>query len=169
VEAEMGENALRQLRAFLLILCISLTQCGSHGLKSVNTIKDTGDAHSQGELPISLCSLDGFTLSAAEHIIEEIKQPFVIQKIEGSIVNFDNSTWSRDSRVLFEIRGIAKDGQIRRTYADENGYFVFNGITEGRYCFKATVLGWQSVMGIIIVSKKADPKGKIVFKMRLGV
>jgi hypothetical protein len=42
-------------------------------------------------------------------------------------------------------------------------------ITEGRYCFKATVNGWQSVTGIIIVSKRADPERSIVFEMKLGV
>ena len=30
-------------------------------------------------------------------------------------------------------------------------------------------MGWQSVMGVIIVDKKADPKNKILIEMKLGV
>lgn len=113
--------------------------------------------------------MDGFTLSPSEHIIDEITEPFVVREVKGRIDNVAGPGWWKDRLVLFEIRGIRKDTEIHKVYADENGNFAMKDITEGRYCFKATVDGWQSVVGIIVVGLKADPTNKITFVMNLGV
>lgn len=115
------------------------------------------------------CGLEGFTEAPDEHIIDEIAEPFVVRAVKGRIDNEAGPGWWKDCLVLFEIRGIRKDTEVRRVYADENGSFVMGDVAEGRYCFKATVNGWQSVTGIIIVSKRADPEKSIVFEMKLGV
>jgi hypothetical protein len=115
------------------------------------------------------CGLEGFTEAPDEHIINEITEPFVVREVKGRIDNEAGPGWWKDCLVLFEIRGIRKDTEVHKVYADENGNFVMRDITEGRYCFKATVNGWQSVTGIIIVSKRADPERSIVFEMKLGV
>jgi len=121
------------------------------------------------QFPISLCGLEGFYESPLEHIIVEIKQPFIVRKVKGKIGIVDNHPWPKDIRVLFEIRGLPRDGRIKKAYADGNGKFVIKNIPEGQYCFKATAEGWQTVMGTIIVNKKASRKSKIVFDMEFGV
>jgi hypothetical protein len=115
------------------------------------------------------CGLEGFTEAPAEHIINEITEPFVVREVKGRIDNVAGPGWWKDCLVLFEIRGIRKDTEVHKVYADENGKFIMRDITEGRYCFKATVNGWQSVMGVIFVEKRADPQKEIVFEMQLGV
>jgi len=42
-------------------------------------------------------------------------------------------------------------------------------VPPGEYCFKATVDGWQSVVGVIVVTKSADPAARVSFEMLLGV
>ncbi len=59
--------------------------------------------------------------------------------------------------------------EVRKVYADKNGNFYMKNIPEGRYCYKATVMGWQSQIGIIIIDMRADPDKKVFLKMRLGV
>jgi hypothetical protein len=120
------------------------------------------------ESPIPICGLDSFAQSECEHEIEEIRQPFVVRTIIGKIFNaIDYDGWGKDFRVLFEIRRSGGDVKAQKTYADKNGNFVMSDIPEGQYCFKATFCGWKTVMGIIIVSKKADPKHRVIFEMRL--
>lgn len=150
---------IKYCAAFLLI-SMSLLQCSSHTPEQEHLITSSRYLN---------CGLEGFTLANPEHIVNEIKEPFVVSEIKGRIINEAGGGWPRDYPVLFEIRGMKKHVKIYKTHADENGNFVMKNIPEGRYCFKATIGGWQSVMGIIIVNKKADPKSNLVFEMRLGV
>jgi hypothetical protein len=113
------------------------------------------------------CDLNDFT-PAEEHIIDEIKQPFIVRTISGQILDeIGEGEWVEDWP-LFEIRAIGKAKKILSTHADRVGAFVIASVPEGQYCFKATMRGWNSVMGVIIVSKKADPKNRIVLQMNLG-
>jgi hypothetical protein len=109
--------------------------------------------------PISVCGIDGFTQAVDEHIINEIEPPFVVKEIKGKILNTTGNGWTKVVRVLFEIRE-AGHSRIKKTHTDENGDFRIKNISDGRYCFKATVTGWQPVMGIIIVSKQAARKSR---------
>lgn len=152
--------------AALGIVSILILQCCSRTVTKPDTT-GTGGNSAHGS-PIPTCGLAGFALAVDEHIIDEIERPFVVRGIKGKILNVTGYGWTKDVRVLFEIREIGRT-LIRKTYADEDGNFSVKKIFDGQYCFKATVTGWQSVMGIIIVSKKADPKTAIVFEMRLGV
>ena len=126
------------------------------------------DSYDSSKWPIEICGLKGFTESKAEHIINQIREPFVVCEIRGTISN-DQAGWQKGSLVLFEIRGIGKNLKVKHTHTDEYGNFAMKNIPPGRYCFKATVLGWQSVMGVIFVDKKANPRNQVVFKMPLGV
>ena len=138
----------------LALIAISFSQCtSSAALKETST---------QGQ--VSRCGSEGFRVAEAEHIIDEIKDPFIVCEIKGQAINATGYGWTKEVKVLFEIRPKG-GGQIIRTHADENGRFVMKDIPDGQYCFKATVSGWQSVMGTIIVNKHADRKNRIVFKM----
>lgn len=155
-----------KLGLILVLIPISIFQCSSQSVIGEDATGTDDNLYLQP--PISVCGLDGYTQSGAEHIIDKIEQTFVVGEIHGNIINSHGYGRTKDVRVLFEIRGI-KDGLIKKTYAYENGNFGVKNVPDGQYCFKATVLGWQSVMGIIIIDKNASPKNKIVFKMMMGI
>ncbi len=164
----MGKMRVSKGIIVLGIVCIFIFQYCSHPTPKPDASSPSGNPAEHNPSVLTLCGLEGFTQSPAEHIINDIEAPFVVREIRGRTLNQTGQRWWKDIRVLVEIR--KKDGGVvRKTYADDNGDFIVKDVSEGQYCFKATVLGWQSVMGIIIVSKKADPKNKIVFEMRLGV
>jgi len=152
--------------AALFIIMGSFFHCRSYNIKNADSTNTVSNSSSQS--PIRECGLEGFTLAIDEHIIDQIEQPIIVRRIGGKITN-DQSGWPKKLTILLEIRDARKDVKVHKVYADENGNFIMKNIPEGRYCFKATVMGWQSLMGIIIVDKKADPKSEIVIKMQLGV
>lgn len=154
--------------AALGIVSIFILQCCSRPAAKPDTASTGGNSEYQLQSQIVRCGINGFTLAIDEHIIDEIEQPFVVREVNGRILSATEQGWPRGIRVLFEIREIGRT-LIKKTYADENGDFIMKNISEGRYCFKATVTGWQSAIGVIIVSKRADPKNRISFEMRLGV
>ena len=152
----------------LLFISVCVFQGCCHNAKNSSIYISSEAPYDSSKSPMKICGLRGFTESAAEHIINEILEPFVVREIKGKISN-DEGGWQKDYLVLFEIRGVDQDSKIIRAYTDEDGNFVMKDIPQGRYCFKATVLGLQSVMGVIFVDKTANPKSRVVFKMHLGV
>jgi hypothetical protein len=114
------------------------------------------------------CKLDNFTLAAPEHIINDVAEPFVVRAVKGRARNQDGE-WPRGLFVYFEILPYGEEKGIRSAWSDQNGNFHIEDVSPGTYCFKATRDGWQSAMGIIIVSEKADPNETIEFVMYLGV
>ena len=109
-----------------------------------------------------------FTPSPYEHQINEIGQPFVVRSVMGFITLIKG-----DERpiagVLFEIEGPGTDRKIRRCKTDEHGRFKVGHVPEGTYRFKATLSGFQSMMGTITVSKKAAKGDQIKIAMPVGV
>jgi len=53
--------------------------------------------------------------------------------------------------VLFEIQGPSTGKKIRRATTDEHGRFKIGHVPAGTYKFKATLDGFQSVMGTMCV------------------
>jgi hypothetical protein len=58
---------------------------------------------------------------------------------------------------------------LRQVKADSQGALKVPDVPPGEYCFKATVDGWQSVVGLIVVTQAADPASRVGFEMLLGV
>jgi hypothetical protein len=144
--------------------------CCAANMKKTDPTKTNNNYLQQSQSPILFCCLDGFTKSQSENIIVEIKEPFVVRNVKGRIKNTENDYgWSKDFGVLIEIRKRNSKSEINHVFADEKGLFEIKEISVGEYCFKATINGWQSVVGIIIVTNEADPKNEIVFQMPLGV
>jgi len=154
--------------AALAIVAIFTLQCSAHPVAEPNGASSGSNSVYQSQSPIGLCGINGFSDAVDEHIVNEIMEPFVVTGIRGTIRS-EAGDWPEGIRVLFEVRSSRAGAKIQRAMTDAHGKFMMKGIPDGQYCFKATVNGWQSVMGVIIVSKKADPKNKIVFEMRLGV
>ncbi len=113
--------------------------------------------------------LRGFSVSLLEHIIYEIEKPIEVRNVHGTILHnaYEEPVPMED--VLFEIRGPNRSDKIRATLTDRNGHFKIRGVPKGRYKFKATLVGFQSVVGTVIVSKKADKKKRITLRMEVGV
>ena len=112
-------------------------------------------------------SIADFTKSPTEHIINQVDEPFVVQSIRGLITS--DSVRGPLQGVLFEVQGPDSERTIRASVSDKNGRFNIKHVPYGSYHFKATMNGWQSVIGTIIVSKKADKSSMIKVDMHVGV
>lgn len=108
-----------------------------------------------------------FTRSPIEHIINEIDQPFVVRSVVGTIILPYGG--GPIAGVLFEIRGPGTDRKIRRCKTDDKGRFMMGRVPEGTYRFKATLGGFQSEMGTIVVSRKTLRTNEVKIVMPVGV
>jgi len=106
-----------------------------------------------------------FTKSPTEHIIIELDHPIEVRSVRGLVR--DQTGFLRQS-VIFEIREKSSDA-VRRATTDARGRFRIKGVQPGEYDFKATLDGFQSVVGVIILSRKADPKNAIQIQLKVGV
>src|SRR5580704_16520049 len=102
-----------------------------------------------------------FTKSPTEHIINRIEQPFVVRSVKGIISRQTGGPTEPLANVLFEIQGPDADRKIRRVTTDDTGHFKIGHLPAGTYKFKATLNGFQSVMGTITVSKEAPNADEI--------
>jgi hypothetical protein len=109
----------------------------------------------------------GFTKSPAEHIISRVDEPFTVSAVRGSVIFSGKDDPLKD--VLFEIRGPGNLERIRAAMTGDDGRFKIGRVPEGTYTFKATRDGFQSVVGTLVVSKKADRQKAIKIEMPLGV
>jgi Carboxypeptidase regulatory-like domain len=109
-----------------------------------------------------------FSKSPTEHIITRIEQPFVVRSLNG-FINRNEGNEGPLKGVLFEIQGPSDEAKIRQATTDERGRFRIGRVPLGTYKFKATLSGFQSVMGTIVVSKDAPRKDEVKIQMRLGV
>jgi hypothetical protein len=109
-----------------------------------------------------------FTKSPTEHIINQLDQPIVVRSMQG-VVSRKEGYHEPLPNVLFEIQGPSTDKKIRRVTTDEHGRFKIGHVPAGTYKFKATLNGFQSVMGTITVSKKATTENEIRLEMQVGV
>jgi hypothetical protein len=111
--------------------------------------------------------VSGFTKSPTEHIIDTIEDPFRVRNVTG-IISTEKSESGR-ADVLMEIKGPNDDQTVRRVITGKNGRFKISHVPEGNYRFKATLYGFQSVMGTIVVSKHAPQSSEIKIEMKSGV
>ncbi len=137
-------------RVVLVICCLFLPSC-SH---------DT--------IAVSLCSIHDFAPADSEGFIEQMEQPIVVRNIKGKITNTTGG-WPDKTRILIELRRIGDGAKTIQAYADCEGNFEIPRVAKGHYCFKVTVAGWRSVMGIIKVDRRADPAKTILIVVLLDV
>ncbi len=70
------------------------------------------------------------------------------------------------ANVLIEIQG--NDKKIRHGKTDAKGRFAIALAPSGTYKFKATLDGFQSIIGMIIVSRESPKKNEIQLAMLIG-
>jgi hypothetical protein len=103
-------------------------------------------------------------MSPTEHIIVRM-EPITVHYVHGTVF-FHNDALEE---VLFEIRGPGNFERIRVANSDGKGRFNIGHVPEGTYIFKATKNGFQSVVGTIVVSKKAAKQKTVQIEMPIGV
>ena len=131
-------------------------------LLSLVTVLAWGQEHySSGELK-------GFTKSPTESVIIHIDDPFVVSVLRGEVSRKggDNSPLEN---VLIEIRGPGDSEVIKSAKTTTEGKFQFPHLKPGKYIFKATTLGFQSIVGVVVVSPGEKQSHVVTLKMRPGV
>ncbi|HET6176186.1 MAG TPA: carboxypeptidase-like regulatory domain-containing protein [Candidatus Sulfotelmatobacter sp.] len=103
-------------------------------------------------------------MSPTEHIIDEPDKPFTVRAVEGVVLD---PSGAEMEGVVVETRDGA--GQIRGTKTNRKGTFKLGGVPEGTYKFKVTMNGFQSVVGDVMISNKANKTDKMKIVMKLGV
>jgi hypothetical protein len=70
--------------------------------------------------------------------------------------------------VLFEIPEPDSHKTIRRATTDDHRRFRILDVPPGRYRFKTTLMSFQSLMGTILVTKKAGKRDMINIELHVG-
>jgi hypothetical protein len=112
--------------------------------------------------------LQGFTKSPTEGIIKKLDEPFVVRSVSGTVIRSVGDE-SPLENALVELRGPGESKSIRAIKTDDKGRFHLGQLSPGKYVFKATSLGFQSVVGVVIVSPKASPGNVLNLRMTPGV
>jgi hypothetical protein len=111
--------------------------------------------------------LKGFKESSTEHIINYLDKPIIVSAVRGTVTLRGHEVGLEG--VIFEIRGPGSSERIIAAKSDNKGHFEISHVREGAYTFKATKNGFQSVVGTLTVSKKADRQSTVTIEMPLGV
>ena len=111
--------------------------------------------------------LKGLTISRDEHIMNEVREPFIVRSVEGNVSLNDHDDMLPG--VLIEIRGPGEELTILSAITDKNGHFRIKNVQPGKYMFKTTLAGFQSEYGHITVSKQAPKGNRIQLALHVGV
>lgn len=112
--------------------------------------------------------LSGFTRSPTEHIINEMYEPIRTRRVEGVVGLGHGGDSIAIPDVLFEVRGPGASPVVRGVKTDKMGRFYLKHIVPGTYRFKATLHGFQSVIGTIVVIRRGST-APIRIELRVGV
>ena len=107
-------------------------------------------------------------IEVSSQLLNQLDQPIVVRSVRG-FVSRKEGYHEPLPNVLFEIQGPSTGKKIRRATTDEHGRFKIGHAPAGTYKFKATLNGFQSVMGTITISKKATTENEIRLEMQVGV
>lgn len=112
--------------------------------------------------------LKGFTRSPSEGEIVHLKQSFIVSYIRGVVVRAVGDKSPLEG-VLFEVRALTGSDVLRSAKTGPDGRFQIKGLPAGKYLFKATALGFQSVVGKVVVSANGGHSRAIKLEMLPGV
>jgi hypothetical protein len=106
----------------------------------------------------------GFMACSASMLVI-LQDPFTVREAKGVVL----LPSSRDPvpNVLVEFRD-AK-GKIVATKTDSQGQFEIRHLREGTYMFKTTLSGFSSVIGTVVLEKRAKDSGLMSIEMPVGV
>jgi hypothetical protein len=104
----------------------------------------------------------GFTKLEPEQVIVELGKPLHVSQVSGVVLAANNHEPVR--KALFELRDDST-GRVKATKTDGEGRFRMKRIKDGKYTFKATRKGYQSVVGVLIVRAKGPQPESITIDM----
>jgi hypothetical protein len=112
--------------------------------------------------------LKGFTKSPSEGEIVHLEQPFIVPYVGGVVVRAVGDKSPLEG-ALFEVRALTGSEVLRSAKTGPDGRFQIKALPAGKYLFKATALGFQSVVGEVVVSAKGGHRRAIKLQMLPGV
>jgi hypothetical protein len=113
------------------------------------------------------CPLDRFSPNPSEHVVSEIPSPLRVRRVQGTIRSAVGE-WPKGTTVRFEVLEPTVRGKLWKGVAKRSGRFSISSVPDGEYCFRAMAIGWQSVVGRVVVS--SDRPGKeIDLTLDLGI
>lgn len=104
----------------------------------------------------------GFTKLQQEQVIVELPKPLHIREVSGTVLAAKGREPVR--KALFELRDDAT-GKVKATKTDGEGRFRMKHIKDGKYTFKATFKGYQSVVGILVLREKSPESQPVTIEM----
>jgi hypothetical protein len=104
----------------------------------------------------------GFTKLEQEQVIVELPKPLHVREVSGTLLAVKGREPVR--KALFEVRDDAT-GKVKATKTDGEGRFRIKHLKDGKYTFKATRNGYQSVVGVLIVRAKAPESQPLSIEM----
>jgi hypothetical protein len=88
---------------------------------------------------------------------------FPVSNVAGTIVVAGGNPLPK---AAFELRDA--NGRILSAHSDDNGEFILKDVAGGSYTFKTTCNGFHSVVGTVVVTRKASSKNKILIQLQPG-
>jgi hypothetical protein len=110
----------------------------------------------------------GFTKSPTEGEIVRLDEPVTVRRMTGTVVR-SNGDESPIEGVLIELRSPNGSKVIGKAKTGREGKFHVGGIPPGTYVFKATTLGFKSVVGTVVISATARESNVLALHLRPGV
>jgi hypothetical protein len=117
-----------------------------------------------GEERFESGKLKGFTRISPDEVATRLERPLVVYKPSGTVLR-NGGDGSGIEGVLFELRGPGNSTVIRAAKTDSEGRFRLDQVPSGRYMFKLTAAGFQSLVGVVFVSPNASPDRSIHVRM----
>ena len=109
----------------------------------------------------------GFTKSPTESEIVLIKQPVTLRAVMGTVTRSVGDESPLED-ALIELRDPNGSKVIRAAKTDRLGRFHVGGVSPGTYVFKATALGFLSVVGTVVVSSRAKKSSLLALHLEPG-
>lgn len=114
------------------------------------------------------CGVEGFRPNPIEHFVNAVEIPIYVDKVRGTLRS-EAGAWPKGAEVRFEIRGPGEATRVWGARADKEGRFVIRDVPPGTYCFRAMAVGWQSVVGRLVVGQDNGNRQAIALTLLLGV
>lgn len=115
--------------------------------------------------PVAACDIGAFRSRPYEYQTVVLTTPRDVRSFKGQVT--DRSDTGLPGAVV-EIRLQEDPRWYAETTTDEDGAFEVPRVPAGRYCFKVSRMGFESIVGTVGVSDKAPKGERLRLSMNLG-
>lgn len=100
------------------------------------------------------CTASSFPEDVVAPMTEYEREPVVVAEVRGTLRSAGGE-WPHAMRPLFELVPAAGPPHLRSVHAASDGRVRMRGIGPGIYCFRASAPGWQTVIGTLVIDRRA--------------